>query len=248
MLLIVGGANDAEARSAVAYLNARPGPQRAALLDAVDLSREGWRLLANDPSSGSFVAEGKVLSVCDVTGVLVRRLAVYPEELQHVHVDDRAYVASEMTALLAWWLLVLPAPVLNRPRGGVLCGPGWRPEQWRAIARTLGYPVVRIRRETTRLAVPPNVCTEVVAVGADTVGEAPRSQTDCVVAMARESRVALLYAAFDESGALLKAHVLPRLSIELLEAVEQFVMLNRDRTPRRIVSSMPALLAAGVHR
>jgi hypothetical protein len=227
MLLIIGGGNDAEARSAVAHLNARPGPRRAALLDAADLSSEGWRLLAKDPRGGSIVADGEVLPVCDVTGVLVRRLAVYPEELQHVHADDRAYVASEMTALLAWWLRVVPVPVLNRPAGGVLCGPGWRPEQFRVGARSLGFPVARLRRETIQLPILPAIHTEIVAVGDEIIGEAPKAQENCVLALSREAEVALLYAGFDEFGALVLVHPLPRLSVEVVEAVERHVALKR---------------------
>ena len=231
MLLIIGGSNDAEARSAVAQLNARPGPRRAALLDAIDLSRQGWRLLAKDPRGGSLVAEGKVLPVGDVTGVLVRRLAVYPEELQHVHEDDRAYVASEMTALLAWWLRVVPVPVLNRPAGGVLCGPARRPEQWRVAARALGFPATRLRREATRPPILPAIHAEIVAVGEEIVGEASQAQTDCVLALSREANVALLCAGFDEFGALAVAHALPRLSVELVEAVERHVELNPAARP-----------------
>jgi hypothetical protein len=228
MLLIVGGSNDAEARSAVAHLNARPGPRRAALLDAVDLSRQGWRLLTKNPRAGSIVADGKVMPVGDVTGVLVRRLAVYPEELQHVHPDDRAYVASEMTALLAWWLRVVPVPVLNRPAGGVLCGPARRPEQWRVAARDLGFPVARLRREAARPPIMPAIHTEIVVVGEEIVGEAPQAQADCVLALSRDASVALLYAGFDEFGSLVMAHALPRLSVELVEAVERYAELNPE--------------------
>ena len=230
MLLIVGGAHDTDARSAVAWLELKLGPRRAALLDAVDLSRPGWRLFTNDPGGGAIVASRRVISVREVTAVLVRRMAVYPQELGHVHADDRAYVASEMTALLAWWLRVVPAPVLNRPGGGaMLCGPGWRPERWRALASRLGFPVVHLRREISRPTLLPTVVTELVSVGEVIVGEAPRSLADCLLALARTAKVALLYAAFDQSGTLVTAHTFPPLSEDLLEAVAQYAGLREEK-------------------
>jgi hypothetical protein len=230
MLLIVGGTHDTDAHSAVARLELKLGPRQAALLDAVDLSRPGWRLFANDPGDGAIVASGRVISVREVTAVLVRRMAVYSQELGHVHEDDRAYVASEMTALLAWWLRVVPVPVLNRPAGGaMLCGPGWRPERWRALASRLGFPVVRLRREISKPALLPVAVTEVVSVGDVIVGEAPRPMADCLLALARAAKVALLYAAFDRRGALVTAHTLPPLSEDLLEAVAQYAGLEGEK-------------------
>jgi hypothetical protein len=232
MLLIVGGTHDTDAHSAVAWLKLKLGPRQAALLDAVDLSRPGWRLFANNPEGGAIVASGRVVPVRDVTAVLVRRMAVYSQELGHVHADDRAYVASEMTALLAWWLRVVPVPVLNRPTGGaMLCGPGWRPERWRALASRLGFPVVRLRREISKPALLPAVVTEVILVGEMIVGEASRPVADCLLALARAAKIALLYAAFDRRGALVTAHTLPPLSEDLLEAVAQYAGLEgkKDR-------------------
>jgi hypothetical protein len=169
-----------------------------------------------------------VVPVNDLTGVLTRRLAVYPEELQHVHADDRAYVASEMTALLAWWLRVVTVPVLNRPAGGILCGPARRPEQWRVAARNLGFPVARLRRQATRSPIMPPVHAEMVVVGGQIVGHAQPAQADCALALSREANVALLYVGFDELGALVMAHSLPRLSVEVVEAVDRYVELNGE--------------------
>ena len=56
----------------------------------------------------------------------------------------------------------------------------------------------------------------------------PTAQADCLLALSREANVALLYAGFDEFGALVMAHALPRLSVELVEAVERHVELNRE--------------------
>jgi hypothetical protein len=230
MFLIVAGTHDADARSAVNRLESRLGARRAAILDALDLSRSGWRLSTNDPGGGTIVANGRVVPVRNVTAILVRRMAVYFQELGHVHADDRAYVASEMTALLAWWLRVVPVPVLNRPSGGaMLCGPGWRPERWRALANRLGFPVVHLRREISETVRLPPVVTEVVSVGEMIVGEAPSALADCLLALARAAKVALLYAAFDQSGALVTAHTLPQLSEDLVEAVAQYVELEGEK-------------------
>ncbi len=222
MLLIVGGKHDAEALSAVARLGLQQGPRQVALLDAEDLSLPGWQLNTNDPGGGFIVAGGSVVSVHDLTAILVRRLIVYPEELAHVHADDRAYVASEMTALLAWWLRVVPVPVLNRPHGAVLCGPGWRPEQWRALANRLGFQVVRLRRNVREPAVLPVAATEAVLIGDVVVGEVPMKARECLVALAKEAKIDLLYAAFDEEGALLTTHTMPRLSRELTDAIARY--------------------------
>ena len=71
--------------------------------------------------------------------------------------------------------------------------------------------------------------TEVVSVGDMIVGEAPRPMADCLLALARAARVALLYAAFDRGGALVTAHTLPPLSEDLLEAVVQYTGLGDQK-------------------
>jgi hypothetical protein len=164
--------------------------------------------------------------------ILVRRLAVYPQELGHVHEDDRAYVASEMTALLAWWLHMVPVPVLNRPDRAALCGPGWRPEQWRVCAGRLGFPVVRLSRETesNRPVAFPDVTTELVLVGKLLVGEAQPLMAECLAALASAAKAPLLYGAFDANGALITAHTLPPLSHELLAKVMQYAGLEIEES------------------
>jgi hypothetical protein len=240
MFLIVAGTHDADAHSAVTRLELKLGPQQAAILDALDLSRPGWRLFTSDPGGGTIVASGRVVPVRDVTAILVRRMAVYFQELTHVHADDRAYVASEMTALLAWWLRVVPVPVLNRPGSGpMLCGPGWPPERWRALASRLGFPVVHLRREINKPALMPAVVKEVVSVGKMIVGEAPRSLADCLLALARAADVALLYGGFDQNGALVSAHTFPRLSEDLLDAVVHYAGLEREEDRVQEVFSVP---------
>jgi hypothetical protein len=221
MLLVVGGAHDAEARAAVDQL----GGDRAALLDASDLSRPGWRLSPQTPRTGQIVASGRCMPVEAVKGVVVRRLAVHPQELAHVHEDDRAYVAAEMTALLAWWLSALAVPVLNRPAAGALCGPGWRPEQWRAFAARRGIPAVMIERTCTLAPPPQRAAAEAVVVGGVVLGDVPPAFGETARALAQAAGLELMSVAFDAHGALLAASGLPRLTPAIVTAVAAHVEL-----------------------
>ncbi|MES1206225.1 MAG: hypothetical protein ABUS79_09840 [Pseudomonadota bacterium] len=225
MLIVVGGANDAEARAAVAHL----GPERAALLDANDLSRPGWRLLSRDPGGGQVVASGRVTPAPAIAGVVIRRLAVYPQELAHVHADDRAYVAAEMTATLAGWLSTATFPVLNRPGAGVLCGPGWRREQWLVAAAAAGIPAAGARRSTRAVAVGAASGTRtdqrLCVVGDAVIGTASPSTRERCLALARAARVSFLSVALDEHGAVVDASGLPPLTPEVVEAVARQVGL-----------------------
>lgn len=220
MLLFVGGARDAETRAAVAML----GPKRAALLDARDLSYRGWNLPTDRPAEGRIVAGSRPLSVSDLTGVVVRRLAVYPQELPHVQEQDRDYVAAEMTALLMWWLYALPIPVINRPRSGMLCGPGWRPPQWRAEAARLGYPLAPYQNSTAPDVLPPAEA-EVTVVGGAVMGNPPGELAGRAVSLARAANVTLLHASFDGAGRLIGAHPMAALSPAVLDAIASYIGL-----------------------
>ena len=221
MLLIVGGAHDVEVLAAVSTL----GPGRAVVLDAADLSRPGWSLSIDAPHQGRIVAGGESMAVAKLTGVLIRRLAIYQQELQHVQPSDREYVASEMTALLHWWLSVLPLPVLNRPGAGLLCGPGWRPEYWRSLAVRLGYPVVAAIRNTRPPELLPPAKTEVIVVGEAVAGDPPGDLAVRALALARAGNAQLLSASFSEDGLFLGAHSMPRLTPEVLAAVAHYMKL-----------------------
>lgn len=133
MLVIVGSHHDRVARDLVAAW----GPD-AALLTCEDLSTRGWRYHLCDRAASRAVVAGHVLPESAIDGVVVRRLAILPDELGHVAVADRAYAAAEMHAFLFSWLSSLTCPVLNRPAGTSLCGPDWRPLQWVHMARLAG--------------------------------------------------------------------------------------------------------------
>jgi hypothetical protein len=221
VLLFIGGEHDPEVLAAVATL----GPKRAVLLDARDLSRRGWILSTGRPSEGWIVAAGRPLAISDLTGVVVRRLGVYPAELPHVQEQDRGYAASEMTALLLWWLHALPVRVMNRPGAGMLCGPGWRPAQWRAQAARLGYPVARCSRNSRAADPLPSRETEIVVAGGTVIGDPPAELAGCALSLARAANADLLHAAFDSSGRFLGAHPMPALSPAVLDAIASYIGL-----------------------
>jgi hypothetical protein len=101
---------------------------------------------------------------------------VWHEELVDIVSEDRAYIASEMSAFLLCWLSGLSCPVLNRAQPGCLNGPGWTREQWTAAAATAGMRVQPTRRRAN-LALPaeapqaPEIVT-VTVVGKRCMGKA----------------------------------------------------------------------------
>jgi hypothetical protein len=221
MLLVVGSARDVEARTAVDQF----GPDHAVLLDAADLSRPGWRLSLKAPRTGAAIASGRLLPVEAISGVLVRRLAVYPQELPHVHADDRPYVAAEMTALLAWWLRALDLPVLNRPSAGGLCGPAWRTEHWRDVAARQQIPAAPVNRSSIGPRSVASPTTEVVVVGTTIIGEAPVGLQTHARRLAAAAGVTLFRAWFDTDGVLLGADCFPRLTPAVVGAIGAMVGL-----------------------
>jgi hypothetical protein len=133
MLVIVGSHHDRVARDLVAAW-----APNAKLLTCEDLSTRGWRYHLRDRAASRAVVAGHVLPESAIDGVVVRRMAILPDELVPFAVADRAYAAAEMHAFLFSWLTSLACPVLNRPAGNSLCGPDWRPLQWMHMARLAG--------------------------------------------------------------------------------------------------------------
>ena len=215
MLIAVGGAHDAQ----IDRLIDRLGPDRAARMAVKDLSSPGWRLGSDRPGEGVVVAGGRAIPVSQVTGVLVRRLAVYPHELTDVHEADRAYAAAELTALLMWWLTVLPAPVMNRPAKGVLCGPFGRPEPWLALGAELGLAVVSETRTRDLRPAPPAPRWTISVVGDTVIGAAPRNLGALAVRLAQGAGASVLRAAFDAAGRLMAADSFPPLDEPVIDAI-----------------------------
>lgn len=90
--------------------------------------------------------DGNAVPVESIRGVLTRLYAVTEHELPQIAPEERAYVASEMTAFLLAWLASLRCPVLNRPTASSLCGPSWSTEQWLIEGARAGLRVEPLRR------------------------------------------------------------------------------------------------------
>ena len=95
----------------------------ARLIVPRDLSRPGWRMYVGGRGEEWFVAEGERLPVRQLRGVLSRLPVIDAAALEHLHENDRSYIASEMTAFLLGWLASLRCPVLNRPTASSMLGP-----------------------------------------------------------------------------------------------------------------------------
>ena len=141
-ILVFASARDEQAR-AFAERHAASGVVR---ITPEDLSLEGWVFAASCPADATFVASGRIRPAASIKAVLSRLGAVTPDDLPHIHPEDRTYVAAEMSALLLAFLHSLACPVFNRPDPQCLSGPSWRAEQWLATAHQLGIPVRPWRR------------------------------------------------------------------------------------------------------
>ena len=82
---------------ALAMLRAH-APRRVMLATIADLSRSGWRYEVGHPERLAACASGCVVRASEIAGVLCRIGAVMPNDLPHIHEDDRVYVAAEMNA------------------------------------------------------------------------------------------------------------------------------------------------------
>jgi hypothetical protein len=113
----------------------------AELLTPADLSQRGWSFDPSDPQAGQAVIAGRRVPARDIRGICALLSAVADSDLRHIAAIDRSYVAAELTAFLAAWLVCMPCPKVNPPSPVGLSGPNWRRERWICTAARLGLPV-----------------------------------------------------------------------------------------------------------
>jgi hypothetical protein len=117
-------------------------PHRLAHASIADLSRAGWRYESGRPERASACAGGRLVPVERIAAVVCRIAVVTPSDLPHVHRDDRAYVAAEITAFLRAWLAQFTGVRFNEPCWASLAGPGWHALQWTWFVAGIGVPVM----------------------------------------------------------------------------------------------------------
>jgi hypothetical protein len=192
VLVVLASSRDRVAAQIVAHL----GAERARLLTCRDLSRSGWRYRPGAAGRSVAVIGGQRVRASEIEGVLVRLPYVAPDELPHIVLGDRSYVAEEMTAFLTAWLSELRCPVVNRPSAECLNGPGWSPEQWLQVAAGIGMSVNSGKARRS--------CVCVTLVGKRCFGSTPGCTADQVRQLAGAAGMDLLDVHFARTTAGLR--------------------------------------------
>jgi hypothetical protein len=146
VIVIVARDNDPVARS----LASQWIEHGVALLTPRDLSLAGWRHAPGAIDQDMTIVGKRQIPCRAITGIVTRLPCVCEQDVAHIVPEDRAYVASEMTAFLLSWLAGFDCPLLNRPTSTCLSGPGWRAERWVGLAGRLGIPVCLVSRRAKR--------------------------------------------------------------------------------------------------
>ena len=116
--------------------------QRLVRAGIADLSSSGWRSVVGRPELATAAAAGRVLRAEQIAAVWCRLPGIRPQDLTHLHADDRDFAAGEIHAFLRAWLSQFGERVCNQPDSTSLAGPSWLPMRWRWLAARSGVPTV----------------------------------------------------------------------------------------------------------
>jgi len=189
VLLVVAHGSDEPA----ARLIRRWDDRGARLLTPRDLSTAGWQFRVGGVGPGWAVASGERIATDAISGVVTRLPVVREEDLGHIGVEDRPYVATEMTSFLIAWLTSLSCSVLNRPSATSLLGPTFGQEQWIFLAARAA-----MRLESKPLDQPRPLPTVPVSVIGDRwIGDVDQALGAQSVKLARLAGAELLTVRFD---------------------------------------------------
>jgi len=224
MIVIFASAYDESSYS----LADRWSDQNAAVLTCNDLSLPGWRYYLPLRKEASAVIGGQVVPVREIKGALIRWPGVFEQELNHIAIEDRDYVAREMMSFLVAWFSRLHCAVINQPSPVNLAGPAWRPEHWTYAAVQVGLPVQKVERhvslgisnsENDLTGVPK---TDVTVVGHRTFGDVDdilRIKARQLAHLAGVSLLRVSFAGPNPNSLFLGADLLPQLSDEMADAL-----------------------------
>jgi hypothetical protein len=197
LIVVLGSRHDPVA---AALVKAWPD---AKLCSAEDITRPGWVWRPGAPQPPRWVVDGKLVSDDDISGVFVRRSAVYPEELLSTHPDDRSYLAAEAQAFLIFVLATTRALVANPVDDGALGEEAIRPERWIPAAKEAGLSIAPLRLTSSRLK--PRRLRPIVVevVGQEVFGDAPARSKTAALRMARQLGLPWATVVFDGRHRLL---------------------------------------------
>ena len=191
MIVVLGSRFDSVADSLVRALPA------AALCSAEDLTSPGWTWPLAAVGASRWVIQGKVVDDREVTGVLVRRTWVYPEEFAQTHPDDREYLAAETLAFLTFVLARTGARVINPVQDGAIGEEIFRIERWLPAAIDAGLEPRPLRVSARPEAAALDSAFAIEVVGGDAFGSPSSDLTTKSVDFVRRLGLAYAVLVFD---------------------------------------------------
>ena len=170
-------------------------PQQLVHATIADLSSSGWRSVVGRPELATAAADGRVLRAEQIAAVWCRLTTIRPQDLTHLHADDREFAAGEMHAFLRAWLSQLGGRVCNQPNSTSLAGPAWLPMRWRWLAARSGIPTVAVASEPEQ-----GGALTVLVAGQQVLGTRDASVIRHALRLARAVHSTLLAARFVKQG------------------------------------------------
>lgn len=212
MIVVLGSRLDTVTDSLVRALPA------AVLCSAEDLTVPGWTWPLGYGHANRWVVQGQIVDDREITGVLVRRTWVYPEELVRTHPDDREYLAAETLAFLTFVLARTGARVINPVQGDAIGEEIFRIERWLPAAIAAGLEPKPLRLSARHQAAALDLAFTIEVVGRDAFrspsSDLATKSIDCVrllglayavLVFDAENRLAAISAASCPSSAALPA-------------------------------------------
>ncbi|HZR48012.1 MAG TPA: hypothetical protein VFB06_00690 [Streptosporangiaceae bacterium] len=212
MWLIVAQDGDADARWLAGRLRARAN-RRVELIEAGELVHDcRWehRIGTTVTASRLALGSGTVIDCGEVDGVLNRLSWLTAEGFEGAPRRDRDYASSELFALGMSWLESMGPRVLNQPAGFSLDG-SWRTSaHWRALASSVGLPVVPYDSDHPDDG-PHEAGRTVLVVDGRVIGSPATPHDDRLVALQRACGLDIVEVCFGPGGAVSGVSFLPAL-------------------------------------